>query len=566
VSTDPDFVLPETLDRGRYRVERVLGTGGMATVLLCHDTRMGVDRAIKVLHPKAARAAAHRARFQAEAHAQAALKHNHVLMVHDVVEDEQGTYMVMEVAESDTVGHRVAESGAMPVRDVVAVGVAIGSALSVAHAHGLIHRDIKPANILVDRHGTYKLGDFGIARDMERTVELTHTGMVMGTWLYMSPEQREDSSKVGPASDVYSFGVTLYTLATGKQSQNLHNPEAWTDSGQVLLGGLSAVLQRATRLFPEDRYPRMDDMVADLRRLADELDRKEPVTQIGPPTSPPLQLGRPVEDNRDHLTFVPLISSEGPSPVPPPLRVDPQPAASVPPSTPAAPAPRRSGAVGWWLGGGLVVFLVGFAGVFGALRLFLGDDADAVPGDGPVVEGDVGVASSTTDATGDLPPALDTPPAAPATTDPAVTAGGDQAVAAASTVPATGPESAAAADPEAAVGSAAPVTRAGPRVIQVIGVDAGDTPAAAAVAAPVAQEEPTGTVLVRTVPSGATVRLGGKVLSAGAGGGYNLPVGGHSLELQSPSGETTKLAVSVQSGRTVEVCYSFDTNSACGGG
>jgi len=250
-----EIEIPATLDRGRYQIERKLGVGGTATVLLALDTRMGVHRAIKILHPRVAKVAANRARFQTEAHAQASLKHPHVLMVHDAIDDEQGVYLVMELAESDSIGDQVMRSGPLSPAQALDVGIAIGAALEAAHAAGLIHRDIKPANILVDKHGSYKLADFGIARDTEREAALTQVGAVMGTWAFMPPEQREDSRRVDARSDIYAFGVTLYALLVGRQSQSLHNKEAWAEAFATVPAGIAAILQRATRLYPEDRYP-----------------------------------------------------------------------------------------------------------------------------------------------------------------------------------------------------------------------------------------------------------------------------------------------------------------------
>ena len=136
--------LPKTLDGGRYRIEGLIGTGGSAHVLLATDRRMNVQRAIKLLLPKIAQSDSNRSRFRTEAHAQAQLKHPNVLMVHDVVEDAQGFYLVMELAEKDSLAERIYRSGPLPPMETLEVGVAIGNAIALAHANGLIHRDIKP--------------------------------------------------------------------------------------------------------------------------------------------------------------------------------------------------------------------------------------------------------------------------------------------------------------------------------------------------------------------------------------------------------------------------------------
>ena len=151
-------------------------------------------------------------------------------MVHDVIEDEQGLYMVMELAESDSVGARVTQSGTLSAREVADVGIAVGNALSAAHAAGVIHRDVKPANILVDRLGALKLADFGIARVLDREQQLTRTGTIMGTWAYMPPEQREETREVDHRADIHALGVTLHALYTGRHSANLHNQEYYAEA------------------------------------------------------------------------------------------------------------------------------------------------------------------------------------------------------------------------------------------------------------------------------------------------------------------------------------------------
>lgn len=327
--------MPQTLDGGRYRIEGVIGNGGSATVLLALDTRMGVHRAIKLMLPEVAASAQRRARLKAEAQAQAGLKHANVLMVHDAVEDAQGVYLVMELAEADSLSERLYKEGPLSPREVVEVGIAIGGALGVAHDEGMVHRDIKPGNILVDRHGVYKLADFGIAHAKGRQ-GLTHHGMVMGTLSFMPPEQRADSSNADPRSDIYAFGVTLYALLVGKESSSLHNQEAWAVAFAKVPPLLAPIIQRATRFNPEDRYPRVQDMVGDLQRVRDEMELHG--EHLPPFRPPPL---RPMVQP----TFV-------------------SPSASVPPALPPPARPKLP-----WVLGFLVVTVVfwGAAAVIGGV-------------------------------------------------------------------------------------------------------------------------------------------------------------------------------------------------------
>ena len=143
---EPTPHIPTHLGAGRYRIQEVLGEGGSAWVLLAHDTRMDVLRAIKRLHPTMAHATGNRARFKNEARAQAGLKHPNILMVHDVVEDDDGIYLVMELAEGGSLAGRVEKGGPLPVREVVEIGATLCRALQEAHSTNIIHHNIKPNN------------------------------------------------------------------------------------------------------------------------------------------------------------------------------------------------------------------------------------------------------------------------------------------------------------------------------------------------------------------------------------------------------------------------------------
>jgi serine/threonine-protein kinase len=533
--------IPATLDHGRYRVERVIGVGGTATVLLVTDTRIGVQKAVKLLLPRYARSERNRARFRTEAHAQAALKHPNVLMVHDAVEDEQGAYLVMELAERDSLATRVLASGSLSVAEVLQVGITIGGALAVAHAAGLVHRDIKPQNILVDRHGVLKLADFGIAHVEEREEQLTRAGDVMGTWDYMPPEQREGAAGVDRRADIYAFGVTLFALLTGRRVANLHNQEGWAAAYAGVPPGLALVLQRATRLFPEDRYPAMEAFVADLARVRDG-QAPEAATAVAAPAAPrrapavalePRGAAAPTTDSPpDTMNLSSLTGDTG---------------AAAPAGAPAAAPPVARRGPPWAAALGLLLVLGGgAAGVIGwGGRAPAPPPAPAAPVEAspPVAAPPAGAAPPVAAAPAEAPP---TPPAEAAAAD----------------APEAPPAGRA---PRPAAPDAAPAAPAGRRVITVMPT-APDGAAAPAAAAPApADAGPTGTVQVRTIPSGATVRLGGRALDAGGGRGYTLPVGQHTLELVAPGGaESHRVAVSVRAGQTVDICYSFDTNAACG--
>ena len=221
---------------GRYRVERELGRGGMATVYLAHDLRHDRPVAVKVLRQDLA-AAIGAERFLAEIHTTARLQHPHILPLFDSGVAELGhetreagrelpesrvsrpvsLYYVMPYVEGESLRERLQREGPLPLGEVARLVREVGSALDYAHRHGVIHRDIKPANILL-HDGTALLADFGIARAAADSngERLTATGLSIGTPQYMSPEQASGEREIGPASDLYSLGVVAYELLTGR--------------------------------------------------------------------------------------------------------------------------------------------------------------------------------------------------------------------------------------------------------------------------------------------------------------------------------------------------------------
>jgi serine/threonine-protein kinase len=196
---------------GRYRLERPLGHGGMATVYLAHDEELHRPVAIKLLAEHLAGEADFRKRFLREARLAARLSHPNVVSVYDAGETEDGRpYIVMECVPGTT----LAELGR--VAPAEAVGLAAQACRGLAHAHaaGLVHRDVKPQNLLLREDGTVKVADFGIARAAETTA-LTQVGTVLGTAAYLSPVQAL-GKEVTAATDVYGLGAVLYELLTGR--------------------------------------------------------------------------------------------------------------------------------------------------------------------------------------------------------------------------------------------------------------------------------------------------------------------------------------------------------------
>lgn len=195
---------------GRYRLERALGHGGMASVYVARDT--GLDRAVavKLLAENLAGDDELRKRFLREARLAARLSHPNVVNIFDAGEDDGRPYIVMELVEGET----LAERGRARAEEVRSLALQAARGLAHAHAAGLVHRDIKPGNLLLRSDGTLKIADFGIARAAETTA-LTQAGTVLGTAAYLAPEQAL-GEEVTPAADVYSLGAVLYELLTGR--------------------------------------------------------------------------------------------------------------------------------------------------------------------------------------------------------------------------------------------------------------------------------------------------------------------------------------------------------------
>ena len=205
----------EAIAGGRYRVERVLGDGAMAKVLLAHDAELGREVAVKLLDEGLAADPSFRARFAREARVAAGLSHPNVVTVFDVGEVDGRPFIVMELVPGHTLEERLRRDGTLPADDVLAIARQVCAGLEHAHANGLVHRDLKPGNLIERDDGTIKIADFGIARAVEGT-ELTEAGTVVGTAAYLAPEQAE-AGTVTPATDLFALGVVLYELLTGRQ-------------------------------------------------------------------------------------------------------------------------------------------------------------------------------------------------------------------------------------------------------------------------------------------------------------------------------------------------------------
>ena len=202
---------------GGYRIEGVIGRGGMGTVYRAHQLSLGRPVAIKVLPLDLAREEQFLERFHREADALSRLSHPSVVAVFDRGEVDGQPYLVMEYVEGASLREGMRD-GPLALAEALRVTAAVLAALDHAHEKGIVHRDIKPENILLSRDGVVKVADFGLSRLLgpDDGMRLTRTQLVLGTYEYMAPEQREHAREADPRSDLYATGVVLYEMLAGE--------------------------------------------------------------------------------------------------------------------------------------------------------------------------------------------------------------------------------------------------------------------------------------------------------------------------------------------------------------
>ena len=209
---------------GRYRVESLIATGGMATVYLGTDTRLDRTVALKIMHAELANDEDFVRRFVGEARSVARLSHPNVVGVYDQGADGRTLYLAMEYVPGRTLRDLLNERGSLPPREALDIMEGVLGGLGAAHAAGLAHRDVKPENVLLTAEHDVKVADFGLARMLAGTSQ-TKTGMLIGTAAYLAPEQV--SRGVADArTDVYAAGVMLFEMVTGQQPHTADTPLA----------------------------------------------------------------------------------------------------------------------------------------------------------------------------------------------------------------------------------------------------------------------------------------------------------------------------------------------------
>ena len=274
-----------------YQIIKKLGAGGMGEVYLAQDTRLDRKVAIKILLAKALEDGHARKRMLREAKAAATLDHPNICTIHEVNEEGDDPFIVMQYVEGETLWDKAMNSPLAPA-EVVQIGIQAAEALAEAHSKGIIHRDIKPQNVIITPRGQVKILDFGLAKllpiegavDSEARTEtrLTEQGQILGTVAYMSPEQLKGYDS-DARSDIFSLGVTLYESATGKHafagnskieisSQVLHvEPPLPSQIAPGIPPGLEEIILKAMTKDVEARYQSANALLADLRTLQTSL-------------------------------------------------------------------------------------------------------------------------------------------------------------------------------------------------------------------------------------------------------------------------------------------------------
>lgn len=269
-----DEPLPERF--GSYRVERLLGQGGMGAVYLARDERLDRPVAIKVLARHLARDREFLLRFKREARALANLEHENVTGIY-FLEDQGTPYFAMEYVEGLSLERILREQGQLAVKDALHIAVQTARALEAADRQRIVHRDVKPANLLIrSRDGVVKVTDFGLAKALEGASSLTSVSVVLGTPHYMSPEQGRGDSDLDGRSDQYGLGATLWHMLCGRPPFEGHSPtDVVMKHVHEALPSLSALCPEASveltavieRMLAKDRNRRFPDFPSLVRAL-----------------------------------------------------------------------------------------------------------------------------------------------------------------------------------------------------------------------------------------------------------------------------------------------------------
>ncbi len=279
----------------QFLLEELIGGGGMGAVFRAHDERLDRTVAIKVI-PFVGDDPDLQRRFRNEAQSAAKLDHPRIARVHDAGSHGEWHYIVFEYIEGTNIRDMVTRNGVLPIDDAVYYTSQLAEAIQHAADRGIVHRDIKPSNVLIGANGLIKLVDMGLARsdNLDLSEDMTASGVTLGTFDYISPEQAKDPRDADLRSDIYSLGCTLYFMLTGSPpypggtmlQKLLSHGSAPPPNAQDLRADVSddlvAVLQKMLAKMPDDRYQTASDLTADLHEVAvrDGLSRCESLSPI----------------------------------------------------------------------------------------------------------------------------------------------------------------------------------------------------------------------------------------------------------------------------------------------
>lgn len=272
---------------GHHKIVDQIGAGGMGVVYSAYDSRLDRHVALKFLPAYLHGDEGSRQRFMAEARAASRLDHPNICVIHDINETPEGhMYITMPHYDGETLAARL-KRGKLAVDKALDITVQVGDGLSAAHAQDIVHRDIKPANIMLTKDGMVKILDFGIAKTSD--VNLTRTGMGIGTLAYMAPEQMH-GQEVDARADIWALGVTLYEMLTGQTAFSGDGTSQVVDSVLNNASGpvdtlpdsvhpeLQGILSKAMQRNREARYMQMSLLLEDLHRLRSTLSNAQQFT------------------------------------------------------------------------------------------------------------------------------------------------------------------------------------------------------------------------------------------------------------------------------------------------
>lgn len=272
-----------------YELTTLIGKGGMATVYEARHVKLGTKVAVKILDPSLFFNETIKSRFENEAKAMASLLHPNIARVIDFEDNEEEIAIVMELMNGQDLTRLIEHRGRLSTSEIVSIFTQVLNAVGFAHKKGIVHRDLKPSNIFIQSDGIVKVLDFGIAKILEQSHhDLTQTGTVLGTPVYMSPEQVTGDRNLDYRSDIYSLGVALFYAARGLAPYDSNGSSLFSIQTKIVnesLPGLSShdsldgVIAKATKKNKDERFQSCEAMAEALLKIVDKTEGNE-VSQL----------------------------------------------------------------------------------------------------------------------------------------------------------------------------------------------------------------------------------------------------------------------------------------------